>query len=92
MMKQLALFTGLVKGNKPYKIKVSRVRTGDVKLDHIFEEARKVVRKKYPSRMDGETREEYNQFINDETKLEVADKLRQIAEKLEKQANERKQY
>ena len=43
-------------------------------------------------RVDGETRDEYNQLIEDETKLEVAYRLRKIAEKLEQEANQRKQY
>ena len=64
----------------------------DYKLDHIIEESRKVVKKKFPQRLDGETRDEYNQYILDETRLEVAYRLRVIADKLEKQANERKQY
>ena len=64
----------------------------DFKLDHILEESRKFIKKKFPARIDGESRDEYNQFILDETRLEVADRLRQIADKLEKLANERKQY
>lgn len=64
----------------------------DYKLDHITEEVKKYIKKKYPQRIDGETRDEYNQFLLDETRLEIAHRLRVIAQKLEDQANERKQY
>lgn len=67
-------------------------RDRDYKLDRIMRETRKYIKNKFPQRIDGETRDEYNQLIEDETKLEVAYRLRKIAEKLEQEANQRKQY
>lgn len=61
-------------------------------FDEIFKKSKEIIKKKYPERIEGETLEEYNQFLLDETRLEIAYRLRKVADSLEEKANERKQY
>lgn len=64
--------------------------TEDYALNGIWEKSEGFIKKKYPKPVDGEGYDEYNQFILDETRLEVAYRLRIIADRFEENANKRK--
>lgn len=54
-------------------------RSDAQELKHIVKESYLEVRHRYPKPVDGESKEEYNLFIRDETLLEIAFRLTDIA-------------
>lgn len=58
-------------------------------LKTIEETTKKDIRKKFPKPVDEEDLDEYNDFVDDEYKLELAERLKRMAELLEKQVDEK---
>lgn len=54
-------------------------------LKTIEETTRQFIKKKFQKPVEEESLEEYNDFIDSEYKLELADRLRKMAERLEKE-------
>lgn len=72
-MKQLSFF---------FNVETATILKGLVKRCAV------IVKKRYPSPTAGETLEEYNIFLRDETLLEISQQLRNIALKRQKMAIE----